>query len=156
MPRVVPLTATATHDLRRRVLREGRRDAEVRFPEDEHDGAFHLGAVDGHGQVVAVATWLPDGTPLRPGLRAFRLRGMAVDPAWQGRGVGNAVFEAGLVELRRRRAEVLWANARDSALDFYRRRGMEVVGEGFLAAGAIPHHVVVLDLDAPGRARRGG
>lgn len=144
--RVVSLDVSRTHDLRRRVLRGDRPEADVRFPQDDRAEAFHLGVLDETGAVVAVATYSPEPTPLRPGRRAFRLRGMAVDPEHQGRGLGRLLFEAGLRELRRRGAEVLWANARDSALDFYRRRGMEVVGEGFLAAGGIPHHVVMLDV----------
>jgi GNAT superfamily N-acetyltransferase len=142
---VVP--AEATHGLRRRVLREGRADAVVVFPEDHVPGAFHLCVTEGDGgPVIAVASFSPGATAARPGRRAFRLRGMAVEPAWQGRGVGRVLFRAAVDRLRASGAEVLWANSRDSALDFYRCLGMEVVGEGFVTEIGLPHHLVILDL----------
>ncbi|MDP8987753.1 MAG: hypothetical protein M3N11_05325 [Actinomycetota bacterium] len=59
--------AGATHDLRRRVLRGGRPDAEVHFPEDDLPEAFHPAVLDAGGRVVAVATVAPAPTALRPG-----------------------------------------------------------------------------------------
>ena len=75
----------------------------------------------------------------------MQLRGMAVDSEVQRTGAGRVLLEAAIERLRSEGAEVLWANARDSALAFYERMGMEVVGEGFVSAEtALPHHVVVL------------
>ena len=84
---------------------------------------------------------------MREGRRAAQLRGMAVDTAHQGRGIGRQLLDAAMERLRNAGFEVLWANARDTALPFYRRVGMEVVGEGFLTSDTkLPHHVVVRDL----------
>lgn len=143
--RVVEIDAAATHDLRRRLLRESRADAEVSFAEDHLPGTFHLGVVDGSGAVVAVATFFPRSTPHRPGARAVQLRGMAVEPGQQGSGVGRLLVEAAVARLREDEVHVLWAYGRDTALGFYERLGWEVVGEGFVTQG-VPHHTVVLDL----------
>jgi GNAT superfamily N-acetyltransferase len=142
---VVYIAAAATHDLRRRVLREGRPDAVVEFPGDHAEGAFHLGAVDEAGEVVGVVSLFAEPTPHRPDRRALRLRGMAVEASLQGTGVGGALLAAAVAGAQERGYEVVWANARDTALDFYRRRGWQVVGPGFESVG-LPHHVVVLDL----------
>ena len=140
--------AGETHDLRRRVLREGRPDAEVEWPEDTWPGAFHLAVrPDPGGPPLAIATLFPDPTPLRPGLAAWRLRGMAVDPALQGHGPGRRLIAAVLPALAERGAAVLWANARDTALGFYERLGFSVTGPGFRLRDQ-PHHVVLLDLEA--------
>ncbi|MDP9453352.1 MAG: GNAT family N-acetyltransferase [Actinomycetota bacterium] len=144
--------AEATHDLRRRVLRQGHPEAEVRFDGDDAPGSFHLAVVDQEGRPLAVATAVPAPTPRRPGRRAWRLRGMAVEPALQGRGLGSRLLEAVVARAEAGGAEVVWAAGRDSALDFYRGRGWSVEGEGYLDAGDLPHHTVVLDL-AQGRAR---
>ncbi|MGI8758848.1 MAG: GNAT family N-acetyltransferase [Acidimicrobiales bacterium] len=143
---VVEVGAEATHELRRRVLREGRPDAEVHFPEDHVAGSFHLAVVDDAGTPVAVATLSPAPTVSRPGAAAWRVRGMAVEPSLQGTGVGARLLDAATTRARAAGAEVLWADGRDSALDFYRRRGWSVEGEGYLAAGDIPHHTIVVDL----------
>lgn len=139
---------TATHPLRRAVLRGGRPDAEVAYAEDELPGTFHLAAVDA-GAVVAVSTWAPVPSVHRPGAAAWRLRGMAVDAGRQGGGVGGQLLAAAVERLAAAGAEVLWADGRDAALPFYERHGWKVQGDGFVAAGGIPHHVVVLDLAAP-------
>ena len=145
---VAEIEAAQTHDLRRRVLRGGGSEHLV-FPEDGRPGAFHLGVRPApDGAVVAVASFAPEPTPHRPGRRAARLRGMVTEPDLQGRGIGRRLLAEAVGRLRAGGVEVLWANARDSALGFYERLGFEVVGEGFLAgpAGDIPHHIVVLDL----------
>lgn len=151
---VEPVEAAATHPLRRLVLRGGRPDAEVAFPEDERPGSFHLGVrARRDAPLVAVASFSPEPTPLRPGRRAVRLRGMAVEPAHQRRGVGRLLLAEAVRRLQGDGVEVLWGNGRDSALGFYRRFGLEVVGEGFRNEAGIPHHVVVVDLagfDPPG------
>jgi GNAT superfamily N-acetyltransferase len=142
------IEAAQTHDLRRRVLRDGRSEHLV-FPEDDRPGALHLGAwEEPGGPLLAVASFSPEPTPHRPGRRAARLRGMVTEPVRQGQGLGRGLLAEAVGRLRARGIEALWANARDSALGFYGRLGFETVGEGFLAgpAGDIPHHIVVLDL----------
>jgi GNAT superfamily N-acetyltransferase len=145
---VAEIEAAQTHDLRRRVLRDGRPENLV-FAEDDKPGAFHLGVREAPGRpLLAVASFSPEETPHRPGRRSVRLRGMATDHASQGRGIGRWLLEEAVSRLLEDGVGVLWGNGRDSALGFYRRLGFEVVGDGFLAgpAGDIPHHVVLLDL----------
>ena len=143
---VVEISAEDAHDLRRRVLREGTPSDEVRFEQDAWPATFHLGARDADGALVGIATFFPSPTPWRDG-KAIQLRGMAVETAHQGAGIGRQLLDAAMERLRSAGFEVLWANARDTALPFYRRLGMEVVGEGFLTSDTkLPHHVVVTDL----------
>ncbi|MDQ4133460.1 MAG: GNAT family N-acetyltransferase [Actinomycetota bacterium] len=143
---VISLSAEATHALRRQVLYGHWPEADVHYPEDDLDGAFHLGVRDANGRLVAISSWYPQAPAHDPARSAYRLRGMAVVPDVHGTGTGRLLFEAGKAEARRRGADVVWANARDSVLGFYLRLGMRVVGEGFLAAGGLPHHVVVAEL----------
>lgn len=145
---MVDLTADACEPLRREVLRGGDPDAVVAFPEDHRAGAFHLGVRDDAGAVVGVASFSPSPTAVAPGREAWQLRGMAVRPDRQGSGAGRLLLEAAFARLRDLRAELLWANARDTAIPFYERCGMRVVGDGFLMGpnNTIPHHVVVIDL----------
>lgn len=145
--RVEEVPSEATHDLRRRVLRDGRPGAVVVFPEDSRPGAFHLAVQDAGGATLAVASFSAEGTPYRPGRRAVRLRGMAVDWPAQHHGLGRLLVTTVVDRLRRDGEEVLWCNARDSAAGFYSRLGFEVVGGGFVVPeSGLPHHVMVCDL----------
>ena len=148
--RVAEVPAEATYELRRRVLREGRADAEVRFAGDDAAGALHLAVVDEDGRPLAVATATPQACPRREGRRAWKVRGMAVEPERRGEGLGARLLE----EIGSRAAaggvEVLWADGRDTSLGFYQRRGWVVEGEGYLTpATGLAHHTVVLDLVPP-------
>lgn len=135
-----------THDLRWRILRGSRPDAPVAFPEDGRPGAFHL-AVRHDDTILAVASFSTEATPHRPGRKAVRLRGMAVDWPYQHHGLGRLLVTTVIDRLRGEGVDVLWCNARDSAVGFYSRLGFEVVGEGFvLPESGIAHHVMVRDL----------
>jgi GNAT superfamily N-acetyltransferase len=144
---IADITDRDAHALRRRILREGTPSDEVRFVEDARPGTFHLGAHDRTGALVGIATFFPSTTSFREGRQAAQLRGMAVATEHQRTGVGRALLEHAIGRLRAAGFEVLWANARDTALPFYERMGMEVVGDGFVTRDTrLPHHVVVRDL----------
>ena len=54
------------------------------------------------------------------------------------------LLAAGISRAADHGAAVVWANARDASLDFYRRNGMVEVGEGFIEpVTGLPHHRVV-------------
>ncbi len=147
MVAVVEVTAADTHDLRRRILREGTPSDVVELAGDGDPTTVHLAALDGAGRVVGVVTSLESACERRPGRAARQLRGMAVDGEHQGSGVGRALVDALVARARAAGAIVVWANARDSAAGFYARMGFVVEGEGFVTRDtALPHHVVVLDL----------
>ncbi|MDQ1445674.1 MAG: hypothetical protein QOI20_2138 [Acidimicrobiaceae bacterium] len=152
---VIEVTAADTHSTRRLVLREGRSDSVVAFDGDDDPGAIHLAAVDHidgdiddiRTSIVGVATFFPSPCPPRPNDVAYQLRGMAVLPEYQGRGVGASLLAAGVERVRAAGATLLWANARDSALGFYEGKGWKAEGDGFEYGPArLPHHVALLPL----------
>lgn len=120
------------YDLRWRVLREPW--SQVRGQErDEHEaGAIHIGAWY-QGRLVGVGRvhFFAAGDA--------QIRYMAVEPSMQGTGIGGQILE----ELERRAREAgagrIVLNARDRALDFYRKHGYAVVHESEVLFNAIPH-----------------
>jgi len=140
---VVEISASDTYPLRLEVLRNDTPSRDLGFDVDELPGTIHLGVHDG-ARLVAISTWAP--RPHR-GEAAIQLRGMATLPELQGTGVGAMLLEAGC----RRAGEVapvVWARARDTALEFYLRHGFTIDGEGFVdESTGKPHHVIVRRLD---------
>ena len=130
-------------DLRVRVLRKGTPATHCSYPEDEYPDVVHLG-ITRDDRAVATSTWFAKECPEMPGRPAMQLKGMAVDDALQGSGLGALLVETGLAHARQRGAELIWARARDSALGFYERLGFNAVGDGFIdGPTAMPHHIVV-------------
>ena len=144
---VVAVPPEATHDLRRRVLRSHLPDPDLDYPDDRAPGAFHLGVRLPSGELVAVASFSREEAPGAPGRPAVRLRGMAVDPALQGRGLGRLLLDEAVRRLVAAGVERCWANARTTALGFYEAQGFAVVGDEFDSVG-LPHRVVVRTLGA--------
>ena len=143
---IVELAAEQTHPLRRAVLRDGTATAEVVFDGDELASTFHLG-IGSDDEPVAVSTWLERRYPDRPADPGYQLRGMATRPEYRGAGFGSALLEAGIEICRKRGATLVWARARDSALEFYEHRGFGVTGSGYVdLATGVPHHDVIRDL----------
>jgi GNAT superfamily N-acetyltransferase len=129
-------------DLRYAVLRAGLPREAANFPGDRDSTTVHLAGKDGQ-KVVACATVLVNEWE---GRAACQVRGMAVDPEYQGRGVGGKL----LAEIERvameKGVDVIWANARTPAAEFYRRNGWEIVSEVFEIPTAGPHFKMVRKL----------
>jgi GNAT superfamily N-acetyltransferase len=144
--RVVELSTEETYGVRRLVLRADTPTKHVAFPEDDLPGVLHLGVRDGD-RIVATSTWVPRRHTAVPDSPAVQLRGMATMTTHQGRGIGARLIEVGCERARSNGAALVWANARDAALAFYRRNGFTVIGEGFVDdATRLPHHLVMRDL----------
>lgn len=143
---VVEIAARDTHDLRRRVLRDGSPNAQVIWDGDDLADTMHL-AVPIDGRIVAISTWLVAPDPIAPPLDSIQLRGMATDPIVAGRGLGRALLDAGSSRAKAAGRERLWANARVTALGFYERAGWTTMGAIFhTAETGLPHRHVHLDL----------
>jgi phosphoribosylformimino-5-aminoimidazole carboxamide ribotide isomerase len=133
--RVVEVEVADTYDLRRRVLLVPPRP--LALEGDERSDTVHLGVTDGTG-LLAVATLVPTE-------EGVQLRGMAVDPAAQGSGVGRLLVEAAVERLRAVGVTRMWCNARDTAVPFYERLGWRTTGPGFMhAESGLPHHPMEL------------
>ena len=141
---VIEVSAAQTYPLRRELLRQDRTDLGLHMPDDDVPGAFHVAVQDAAGRVVGVASVMP-ARPEFPAVGpAWRIRQMAVSAAHQGTGIGTALFEAALARVRSRGGATLWAEARDSSLDFYLARGMSLVPDRQHSVSGVAYSDVVL------------
>ena len=153
MVEVRPITTAATLPLRGKVLRPHLPLAEAINPGDDDATTVHFGCFV-RGAITAVASIYLDPPPAalkevlaaRFGsealVRPWRLRGMAAEPASQGRGYGRAALEACISHASQQGGTLLWCNARVGALGFYKRSGFLSFGEKFEIPGAGDHFVM--------------
>jgi GNAT superfamily N-acetyltransferase len=141
---VRPMTSLEVRPLRLEVLRAGMVNQTVHFDGDDDPTTIHLGAFDQDQNNVGVSTWMQRPFPLAEEHKALQLRGMATAVNVQGKGIGTLLLVAGQSHGREVGAHLIWANARDAALNFYNRHGYSTVGEGFIeTVTQLPHHKVV-------------
>jgi len=144
--RIEPITAEDTRPLRHAILRTGRPLAETVFEGDHWPGTRHYGAfID--GRLIAVATLIPEATPAFSSAGAWRIRGMAVDESFRGRGLGAALVRACLDHAKSQRGRLCWCNARVGARDFYLRCAFALQGEEFDVPGLGPHNLMFIKLE---------
>jgi GNAT superfamily N-acetyltransferase len=139
-------TADEVRPLRRDVLRPG--GTLDPPPYDLAPATIHIGAFD-DGAVVGCVTIFP--APLDDEPLAWQLRGMAVDPAYQGQGIGRLVLDAATDAAESADVPLIWANGRVSALPFYRRLGWVAIGEVFPYGPANIDHMVIRRRLSPAR-----
>ncbi len=145
--------------LRHSVLRPHTTADQALFPGDERPVSAHFCARSASGEVVGVATVWPEAPPWEvrgepgplevPAGGAWRLRGMATAPHWQGQGVGALVLRAALAHAEEQGGLLLWCNARWGAVEFYRRAGLATWGEVWEEPVIGPHVVMFKRLRTP-------
>ena len=140
-------TTAEVRPLRLEALRAHTTNKSVDFEGDDDVTTRHLVAVDSLGEIVGVSTWLERVLDQQPHLRAVQLRGMATAISVQNQGIGALILAAGVDYALSLDADLMWANARDQALNFYNRNGFVTAGEGFIEpVTGLPHHRVIKSL----------
>jgi len=137
--------ASEVIDLRHAVLRAGLPRETATFPGDDDAAARHFVA-EQDGRIVATLTlhlnrWGDQA--------AWQLRGMAVEPALQGSGIGaQLLLAAERSVLDDSPTHQLWCNARVPAVRFYEKHGWTVVSDPFDVPTAGPHVKMIKRLAA--------
>lgn len=136
------ITAEDTLPLRSRVLRNGLAPAECYFEADQLPTTFHLGYFHPDIIPVSILSCQLESMEGYEGL-GYRLRGMATDSDWQGKGLGSHLLQEAITYLTNDlHADYLWCNARRIAYGFYRNMGFQFVSEEeFEIPGIGPHMV---------------
>ncbi len=139
------IAAAETLPLRLAVLRPGRPIETAQFRGDDDAVSRHLGLFH-RGELVGIASLFCVEPPGEPNLKAYQLRGMAIAPHCQRKGLGRLLLEACVECAHTAGAKVLWCNARTTAVEFYRRFGFEVIGDEFHIPDVGPHFRMALKL----------
>lgn len=80
---------------------------------------------------IAVCSFLKNKHHLIPNNNQFQLRGMAVLNEFQGKGLGQILLKHGEYELEKGQTKFLWCNARETAVNFYKKCGFQIIGQSF-------------------------
>ncbi len=115
------------------------------FAGDELSTTFHLGAfVD--NQLVGVVTSLQNQHSDFEVKNQYQLRGMGILPQFQKTGVGKLLVEKAEAAVLKKGSTFIWMNAREKAVNFYKKLGYKPVGSIFNIPDVGPHYVMIKHL----------
>jgi len=77
-----------------------------------------------------------------PETAQYQLRGMAILKAFQGKGLGKIILKHGEELLQEKKAKIIWCNARELAVNFYKKNGYQIIGEPFNIKDIGLHYVM--------------
>jgi GNAT superfamily N-acetyltransferase len=138
-PVIRRISAAETRPLRQAVLRPHQRVEELVYRGDDSPEAAHFGAfLD--AELVGIASVYREPPHGEPDPRAWRLRGMAVVPRVQRKGIGGLLLRACIDHAKQHGATMLWFNARTPAVPFYEAHGFRIRGEEFELPDIGPHY----------------
>ncbi|MBC7398338.1 MAG: GNAT family N-acetyltransferase [Mucilaginibacter sp.] len=131
--------------LRNTVLREGKLTPnEMRYPNDNAQGSFHLGYFI-KGELVSILSFHLVGYKQFQG-DGYQMRGVATIEKYRGEGIGTKLLNFAIVYLLGQKANYIWCNARRKALRFYQNAGFEIVSPEFDLPPAGPHNALYLKI----------
>lgn len=142
MPTIVPIPASATLHIRALVLRQGRPLADCHFVGDHAATTHHLGAMLNQ-RLVGIVSLMQSELADIDKHPSWQLRGMATLPEVRGQGLGKALVSYAINEARAQGYALLWCNAREHAVDFYKKFGFKIVGEKFEIPDVGPHFKLI-------------
>lgn len=145
MIKIKLISAQETYPLRHSVLRPNQVHPEVPFEGDNAAETFHLGAYDNE-KLIGIVSLYRRHFSLFPRCSAWQLRGMATDPAYQGKGCGRMLVQAAIAQMQQREGELVWCNAREAAVPFYTKLAFKLEGERFEIPEVGPHYLMWREL----------
>jgi ribosomal protein S18 acetylase RimI-like enzyme len=106
----------------------------VLWPNKSADYCFVNGDIDGLHFGTFIDNVLVSVASVYLTLNKARLRKFATDTRYQHQGIGSKMLAHIIKTLKNRQVGYLWCDARESAIDFYKRFGMETSGSRFYKA----------------------
>ncbi len=142
---VEKIRAEDCYPLRLEVLRPKGKTYEYQYPGDYREDTFHFGVMR-DGKPICIASFFANSNASIKSSNPVQLRGMATSTAARGIGAGKALVRFAMGHFREKGHDVLWCNAREGAVDFYKKLGFDVVSEKFQVPVIGPHFVMKIDL----------
>lgn len=119
-----------TYKVRQPVLRPGKPIESCFFDGDDLHSTVHFGLfID--SDLLGVVSIFKNSSPFFSYNNQYQIRGMAVLDTQQGKGLGGLLIKKVEEYLSQTNTEIIWFNARESAVNFYKKMEYSVTGEPF-------------------------
>jgi GNAT superfamily N-acetyltransferase len=141
MHSIQKITSTETYRVRHIVLRAGKPIESCQLDGDELETTYHFGYYL-NDELVGVISIFESQNPDCINEYSMQIRGMAVLFAHQKQGIGEALVSAAEKFCTEQKKELIWFNARTSAIGFYQKMKYEILGPEFEINDVGPHFLM--------------
>ena len=131
-----------TYSVRQAILRPGKPIESCFFEGDKLATTTHYGILIDKKVVGVVSVFLNSNANFTE-ITQFQLRGMAISDAVQKKGFGKLLLEAVEEDIfRKNKNVVIWFNARQSAVDFYKKSKYQLIDKPFEIKEIGTHYIM--------------
>ena len=132
-------------ELRHEILRTGQPRSSCYYPEDSYNHTIHY-AASVEDQIIGCASVYKESHPDFTLRQSWRIRGMAVKKILQGQNIGTQLLQTCVNHAINMKGDVIWCNARNNAVKFYKRSGFKIIGDEFELPNIGPHYLLAKNL----------
>lgn len=133
------IKAIDTYPVRHAVLRKGKPLDSCAFLGDDDETTIHLGLFNEEKLIAITSLFKVNSTEFKEP-KQYQLRGMAVLEEFRKYGLGTLLINEAEKICIEKNTEVLWFNARESAVPFYLKLNYKTFGTKFEINGIGPHY----------------
>lgn len=125
------INSIETYPVRHEVLRKGKTIETCQFKGDDDENTVHFGLFL-EDKLVGIISIFKEKNELFSETNQFQIRGMAVLEEFQGKGFGAELVKEAENHCINLNADLIWFNARENAVFFYKKLSYTTIGDSFL------------------------
>ena len=130
-----------TYPVRHEVLRKGKPIETCQFKGDDDENTVHFGLYQNE-RLIGIISIFKEKNDLFSETNQFQIRGMAVLEEFQGKGFGAELVKEAENHCISLNANLIWFNARENAIPFYKKLDYKIIGDSFLIPDVGIHFVM--------------
>ena len=129
--KIKKINSIDTYPVRHEVLRKGKPIETCLFKGDNDENTIHFGLYQ-KDRLIGIISIFKEKNELFSEINQFQIRGMAVLEEFQGKGFGAELVKEAENHCISLNTDVIWFNARENAVPFYKKLGYTSIGDSFL------------------------
>tara|TARA_B100000212_G_scaffold336778_1_gene310618 strand:+ start:149 stop:610 length:462 start_codon:yes stop_codon:yes gene_type:complete len=129
-------------NIRNKILRPQQDISSCIFPNDIN--SIHLGCYK-RDKLVSIISFFKKNLKGYEKFNCWQFRGMATITNHERLGYGKKLLKASIKIVKSNGADYFWCNARESALNFYKKLNFKIISERFIIPVSGPHYKMILN-----------